>query len=784
MRRRCRSPCTCGRALSVLAVLAVLGPAASGGPMLRAAAQQSVSEDGGRKGAVCKRGPGRRCLRRHRRGALCYQRPRERPTEPGTALALAVLSDAVARVGEEPALGGRVLQAARAFECGEVIFEEKALAICSCGSLSGCEEAGRGETEPARQVLKTFLAMSAAEQQRLLDMHHDEKCEQSAALVDKLVRAGDATLMSACAEAVHRVLAGSECGSSAEKRDASAADTEPDGHRSGRRLRRNLTILLSVWERNAYALAAAPFVRASKHGTLGQLVDGPIGAACVEQLQRAAPRRGGSGDAGLSLRALFPNIALLPHSCRPNVKIATIEGFGQVVAATRINKGDVLASFYPEDTRLMWYGFDVRQEALSFLRGFVCGCPRCELGAVAAEPDAREQAQELEAHELEAQKLEAQKLQAQELQLEKLVFEDYFADGEDVEEEEEEEALSMELLESLEAVRFCKPFLSGFIHHKLFVRRRQILVDLENSGAGGGGGRLGAGGAAEDTRRSSAAADDAAWEEMFERTLYSGARFLDWWKSWYAQEFLSSPAPAAPNSPNSPSCSAPSVAQQYRNGYLVRDVFSVAYCLRSMIDAQRGADASLPAARGQEDAVTAGEEVCGAGAREGEGAGDGAGAGQSLRERLTDLMLLLTDKYEIRDEECAQDRANWDGERVASSSSSSSSPPPPSSSWWHHLRAERRCARHDEAAGEGAVAKERPPDGYVRELKRQDVYVRQLAREFEQLKGVFDSNVCFFELVRRALSGRRRERARARERERETLLGVLGDQGHADPTRV
>ena len=67
------------------------------------------------------------------------------------------------------------------------------------------------------------------------------------------------------------------------------------------------------------------------------------------------------------------------------------------------------------------------------------------------------------------------------------------------------------------------------------------------------------------------------------------------------------------------------------------------------------------------------------------------------------------------------------------------------------------------------MAKERPPDGYVRELKRQDVYVRQLAREFEQLKGVLDSNVCFFQLVRRALSGRRRESARARERERDVI---------------
>ena len=44
-----------------------------------------------------------------------------------------------------------------------------------------------------------------------------------------------------------------------------------------------------------------------------------------------------SGEADVSLRALFPSIALVPHSCRPNVKIATLEGFGKVVAATKIN---------------------------------------------------------------------------------------------------------------------------------------------------------------------------------------------------------------------------------------------------------------------------------------------------------------------------------------------------------------------------------------------------------------------------------------------------------------
>ena len=31
------------------------------------------------------------------------------------------------------------------------------------------------------------------------------------------------------------------------------------------------------------------------------------------------------------LRALFPNIVLIPDSCRLNVKVVTITGFGQVV---------------------------------------------------------------------------------------------------------------------------------------------------------------------------------------------------------------------------------------------------------------------------------------------------------------------------------------------------------------------------------------------------------------------------------------------------------------------
>ena len=77
------------------------------------------------------------------------------------------------------------------------------------------------------------------------------------------------------------------------------------------------------------------------------------------------------------LRAIVPNIALIPDSCPPNVKVVTIPGFGQVVAAGKIKEGDLLASFYPKDTGLLWYWVGARQEFLSYSRDFDCGYSRC-----------------------------------------------------------------------------------------------------------------------------------------------------------------------------------------------------------------------------------------------------------------------------------------------------------------------------------------------------------------------------------------------------------------------
>jgi hypothetical protein len=56
-----------------------------------------------------------------------------------------------------------------------------------------------------------------------------------------------------------------------------------------------------------------------------------------------------AGHSAATHRALFPYIALIPHSCIPNVRIDTSNGGVGMVRTTRsVKKGDVISSFYPE----------------------------------------------------------------------------------------------------------------------------------------------------------------------------------------------------------------------------------------------------------------------------------------------------------------------------------------------------------------------------------------------------------------------------------------------------
>ena len=288
----------------------------------------------------------------------------------------------------KPAMGGRVLEAARSFECGELIFEERPLAIGAQISFSPLatelaeaedqEEAHlRSIVKPTKQLLLSFLSMTADQKQRLLTMYHEEDCEESADLVKNLAcyaspkadgrqtvdSKSTGMLMIECAHAVEAALALIESSSALEQITAQHDVTQisEDG------LIRNLRILLSVWDLNSYAVPVLPFLGEDTAHT--QLIGAAVLAAEGKSKQEIADT--------VHLRALFPNIALIPHSCHPNVKVATLTGFGQVVAAGKIMEGDLLASFYPEDTSLLWYGVGVRQEFLSYSRGFDCGCSRC-----------------------------------------------------------------------------------------------------------------------------------------------------------------------------------------------------------------------------------------------------------------------------------------------------------------------------------------------------------------------------------------------------------------------
>ena len=126
------------------------------------------------------------------------------------------------------------------------------------------------------------------------------------------------------------------------------------------RLQRNLTILFSVWDLNAYAVAARPLFDAwtlSHHTKQRRGKEEEGGGAKEEEedddkMRNVLPvtldkdslylvrgveevmhkvrelvcegKSSEEVEASVNVRALFPNIALIPHSCHPNVKVCCV----------------------------------------------------------------------------------------------------------------------------------------------------------------------------------------------------------------------------------------------------------------------------------------------------------------------------------------------------------------------------------------------------------------------------------------------------------------------------
>lgn len=77
--------------------------------------------------------------------------------------------------------------------------------------------------------------------------------------------------------------------------------------------------------------------------------------------------------------ALAPVACQVNHSCSPNVfvKVDAITSTIQATACRAIAEGEVLGSWYFQDTGLWWMGSDVRKKHFAANRGFHCGCSRC-----------------------------------------------------------------------------------------------------------------------------------------------------------------------------------------------------------------------------------------------------------------------------------------------------------------------------------------------------------------------------------------------------------------------
>jgi len=77
--------------------------------------------------------------------------------------------------------------------------------------------------------------------------------------------------------------------------------------------------------------------------------------------------------------ALAPVACKVNHSCAPNVSVHVDVDTGTITATAcrPILKGEVLGSWYFQDTGLWWMGTDVRRALFETDRGFLCACARC-----------------------------------------------------------------------------------------------------------------------------------------------------------------------------------------------------------------------------------------------------------------------------------------------------------------------------------------------------------------------------------------------------------------------
>eukprot|EP00927_Polykrikos_kofoidii_P042102 TRINITY_DN35976_c0_g1_i1.p1 TRINITY_DN35976_c0_g1~~TRINITY_DN35976_c0_g1_i1.p1 ORF type:complete len:607 (+),score=81.40 TRINITY_DN35976_c0_g1_i1:73-1821(+) len=77
--------------------------------------------------------------------------------------------------------------------------------------------------------------------------------------------------------------------------------------------------------------------------------------------------------------ALGPTACKVAHSCAPNVLVRVDHSAGtiQAVACRQIAEGEILGSWYFQDTGLWWMGADVRRAIFESDRGFQCACVRC-----------------------------------------------------------------------------------------------------------------------------------------------------------------------------------------------------------------------------------------------------------------------------------------------------------------------------------------------------------------------------------------------------------------------
>ena len=90
---------------------------------------------------------------------------------------------------------------------------------------------------------------------------------------------------------------------------------------------------------------------------------------------------------GSKIRALYPRIRLLNHSCIPNVHLScTKQGIMEARAAVNIENGEILYICYTGTTEPLWS----RQACCRSIYNFECGCERCkdptELGTYFSSP--------------------------------------------------------------------------------------------------------------------------------------------------------------------------------------------------------------------------------------------------------------------------------------------------------------------------------------------------------------------------------------------------------------